>query len=195
MNPGELPPGYQEVLYWKISGKPLRLLLMNLLSVPLLAISGAFFIWLAMTLGRAPTLVGISGLAELLLLLASLALVLVLHELTHGVAMRLFKAHPKYGVLWSKAMFYATSPGFAYPRRQYLAVALAPLVGLSLAALLAIRLLAGTPWVMLVALVAALNAAGAVGDLWITALVLRYPAHAYVIDEQDGVRIFLPEPV
>jgi len=32
-----------------------------------------------------------------------------------------------------------------------------------------------------------------VGDLWITTIVLRYPATAYVIDEKDGIRVFLPK--
>jgi hypothetical protein len=89
-------------------------------------------------------------------------------------------------------MFYATSPGFAYPRSQFIAVALAPLVVLSLLAILGMVALAGTAWVVLFAFVATFNAAGAVGDMWITAVVLRYPPHAFVVDERDGVRIFLP---
>jgi hypothetical protein len=95
--------------------------------------------------------------------------------------------------MWSKMMFYATSPGFAYPRGKFITVALAPLVVVSLLAILAMALLAGTAWVALLAFVATFNAAGAVGDMWIAAVVLRYPSHAYVVDEKDGMRIFLPE--
>jgi hypothetical protein len=54
-------------------------------------------------------------------------------------------------------------------------------------------LLAGTPWVLPLAVSAAINAAGAVGDLWISRVVLRYPKESFVMDERDGVRIFLPE--
>jgi hypothetical protein len=32
----------------------------------------------------------------------------------------------------------------------------------------------------------------AIGDLWIIAITLGYPPHAYVIDEKDGIRILLP---
>ena len=31
----------------------------------------------------------------------------------------------------------------------------------------------------------------AIGDLWIAIIVLRYASTAYVIDERDGVRVFL----
>ncbi len=184
-------PEYQEVLYWKISEKPLRLVIMNVAGMLLLVPWGGIFFWLAVTLGRLPKSVELSSPSRLLIALSILLLVLVLHELIHGFIMGIFGARPQFGVMWKEAMFYATSPGFAYPRAQYLRVALAPLVVLSLLAVLAIAVLAGTAWTALVAFVATFNAAGSVGDLWIAAVVLRYPSHAYVVDERDGVRIFL----
>jgi hypothetical protein len=30
--------------------------------------------------------------------------------------------------------------------------------------------------------------------MWITTIVLRYAATAYVMDERDGIRVFLPRP-
>jgi hypothetical protein len=188
---GQPPLGYREVTYWKISEKPSRLLLMNLLSLPLLILSGMFFFGLALGQGWLPPRLRFE-LIQFLALAAGLLLVLVLHELAHGIAMRLFRARPQYGVMWDKAMFYATAPGFAFPRSQYLVIALAPLASLSLLSILAMWILAGAPWVYVVAFAATINAAGSIGDLWITSLVLRYPRHAYVIDEQDGMRIFLP---
>lgn len=165
---------------------------MNLLSFPLFILSSIVFIWLAVNVGRMPKEFDLSIPAAGLPVLLALLLVLVLHELVHGFCMRLFGAHPKYGILWKALAFYATSPGFAFPRWQYLLIALAPLVALSLLAVLLILLLAGTAWVALIAFVAAVNAAGAIGDLWITMVVLRYPAYAYMMDERDGVRVFLP---
>jgi hypothetical protein len=35
-----------------------------------------------------------------------------------------------------------------------------------------------------------LNAGSAIGDLWMTAEVLRYPRSAIVRDEADGIRIY-----
>jgi hypothetical protein len=58
---------------------------------------------------------------------------------------------------------------------------------------LGIFLLAGNSIVWVLTLWAIVNASAANVDVWITALVLRYPSSAYVIDEQDGMRILLPE--
>ncbi len=188
---GQPPLGYREILYWKISEKPSRLLLMNLLSLPLLGLALVVFFGLALVFRWLPSSLSFSSI-HFLALLAGLVLVLVLHELAHGIAMRIFGARPRYGVKWDKAMVYATAPGFAFPRGQYLVIALAPLVSLSLLAVLGMWALAGSAWVLPLALAAAINASGAIGDLWITSMVLRYPPHAYIIDEEDGMRVFLP---
>jgi hypothetical protein len=37
-----------------------------------------------------------------------------------------------------------------------------------------------------------MNASAANADVWITALLLNYPAAAYVVDERDGLRILVP---
>jgi hypothetical protein len=37
------------------------------------------------------------------------------------------------------------------------------------------------------------NASGAVGDLWMTLIALRYPARSRMMDERDGMRVFLPK--
>jgi hypothetical protein len=112
--------------------------------------------------------------------------------LGHGLAMRAFSAHPRFGVLWTRLMVYATAPGHAFHRSAYIVVGLAPLVGLSLLAMSGMVLLAGTPWVTLLVLCAAANGAGACGDLWILSIILRYPPSAHLVDERDGVRVLLP---
>ncbi|MHB1295748.1 MAG: DUF3267 domain-containing protein [Anaerolineae bacterium] len=89
-------------------------------------------------------------------------------------------------------MAYATAPGHAFTRAQYVVVGLTPLVGLTLLALLGMYLLAGTFWVVFFALCATLNAAGAVGDLWLLGIVMRYPSSALLVDERDGTRVLLP---
>jgi hypothetical protein len=54
--------------------------------------------------------------------------------------------------------------------------------------------LSGTLWVIILAIAGIINATGAIGDLWITGIVLRYPDTAYIIDEKDGVRVLLHQP-
>jgi hypothetical protein len=55
-------------------------------------------------------------------------------------------------------------------------------------------ILQGTAWVALLAICGVVNASGAVGDMWITMIVLRYESTAYVMDERDGIRVFLLKP-
>ena len=187
---GTLPKGYEEVLFYKIN-KPLRIIVLQIFSIPLVIVFGLIFLNVAIGLGKLRSQVQI-GLPEMILLVVGTLLTLVLHELTHGVVMRMFGAKPRYGVLWKQAMFYATTPGYAYRRNDYLLITLAPLSILSVLVILGIWLMQGTLWVALLGICGAINAAGAIGDLWIAIIVLRYTSTAYVIDERDGVRVFLP---
>jgi hypothetical protein len=188
--PGAVPANYREVLYWRITESSWRLTVVNLLSLPLAGLMGlVFFGWLVL-LNRMPTVVNIQ-LPQTVILILAVVVTLVLHELAHGLAMLAYGARPRFGILWQGLMVYATAPGYAFRRTNYLVVILAPLVGLSLLAFMVI--LFSPPGVaVLVALGATVNGAGAIGDLWILLIVRRYPEVAYVMDERDGMRIFLP---
>lgn len=207
--PGAVPDNYHQVLDWKITQNSRQLLLLNLLSIPwLLLCAGLLMLW---KMGwdtfwsfASPNNIGKpeSGSGQIfiianwaLAIAAGVAVMIVLHELVHGMTMRRFGAKPRYGVLWSGLMFYATAAGFAFRRNDYLKVALAPLGMLSLLVMALLAAPVSTNLATLLIICGAFNAAGAIGDLWITRVVLRYPAHAYVIDERDGVRIFMPKPL
>jgi hypothetical protein len=188
---GELPNDYQEVLTWRVTGKPGRVIAVQILGVLSLVIFGVIFSGLAVTLGKSPTQ-GEFGLREIGVVFVGILLALVLHELTHGLVMRTYGAKPKYGILWKGPMLYATSPGYAYRRNDYVVIALAPFVLISALVILGMWLLQGTLWVLLLGLCGIFNASGAIGDMWMTMIVLRYATPAYVIDERDGIRVFLP---
>jgi hypothetical protein len=82
-----------------------------------------------------------------------------------------------------------------YHRNNYVVITLAPFVFLSILVVLGMWLLQGTLWVALLGICGIVNASGAIpGDMWITMIVLRYAATAYVMDERDGIRVFLPKP-
>ena len=167
--------------------------LLQILAVPLLLLSMAVFCGLAASLGTLPSSLAF-GLGEIIVVIMAFVLTIVLHELAHGIAMQRFGAQPRYGALWKQAMFYATAPGYAFRRNDYVQIALAPLVVLSILIILGMWYLSGTFWVIVLAIAGIINATGAIGDLWITGIVLRYPATAYIIDEKDGVRVFLWQP-
>jgi hypothetical protein len=187
---GGIPPGYREARYWRLTGNAWLFIALNGLAVVALVIFGAFFLWFAARFGGLQA--AAIGNEHLVGLILGLFLTLALHELAHGVAMQTFGATPKYGILWRSLVAYTTAPGHAFTRGQYLVVSLAPLVVLSVFALALIALLAGSPVVWLLAMCASFNAAGAAGDLWMSAIVGRFPATTYVVDERDGMRIFVP---
>ena len=192
---GSLPGDYQEVLSWKVTGKPMRVIVLNIVGLILFVIFGMIFSSLAFGLGKIPSEGNFTiGLVEISLSIVGVVLTLILHELTHGLVMQMFGASPKYGIIWKGLMLYATSPGYAYRRNNYVVITLAPFVFISALAVLGMWILQGTAWVALFAICGVVNASGAVGDMWITMIVLRYAATAYVMDERDGIRMFLPKP-
>ncbi len=179
---------YKQVLYWRLTTDGRALLIANGLGLILL-VAGLVLFWLIANLLRAdPVRLG----GNLLTTLLALALMITAHELIHGLAMLPFGARPRFGVK-PPGLAYATAPGYPFPRNGYLAVALAPLITISL---LGAPLLAVLPGGLVPPAISALalNVSGAIGDLMIVSIVLRYPSAALVIDEKDGMRIFLPEP-
>ena len=187
---GAVPARYREVLYWRITQSTWKLTVVNLLSLVMLAVVGAVFVGWVVLLNRMPKTLNLQ-LPQAVIVIVAVVATLVLHELAHGLAMVAYGARPHFGVLWQGLMLYATSPGYAFRRNDFLVVTLAPLVGLSLVALMVILFMPPEA-ALLVALCATVNGAGAVGDLWILLITLRYPERAYVMDERDGMRIFLP---
>ncbi|HEX5166080.1 MAG TPA: DUF3267 domain-containing protein [Thermomicrobiales bacterium] len=125
-----------------------------------------------------------------MLLGAVIALVVVpaLHEAVHGLAAMLCGVRPSYGI----------GPGFAYTtfpdpvgKRAYLAIGLAPLVVLSLIGFpLAAVWDSGAGAVLFFMVV---NAAGAVGDLWMSWRIALQPPHALFVDLADGFAVLIPD--
>ena len=190
---GALPDNYQEVLSWKVTEKPIRTILLNIAGIFLILIFGGLFFGIAKGLGKLTFENPFSfDISSSILMIAGCLLTLVLHELAHGLTMQIFGAKPKYGIIWKGLMFYATSPEYAYPRNKYITIALAPLISISILVILGMGLFHGPFWIFLLGIYGTLNASGAVADIWVTIIVLRYVNTAYVIDDQDGIRLFLP---
>jgi hypothetical protein len=145
---GSLPNGHREVLYWRVTEKPIRIVILQVLAFLCLAIFGLIFTNLAINLGKLPSNNRL-GLGEISLIFIAILLTFVLHELTHGWVMQMFGAKPKYGILWKGPMLFVTSPGSAYRRNNYLVISLAPFVFITALVVLGMWILQGTPWVAL----------------------------------------------
>ncbi len=190
-----LPDDYQEAGFLHLTSTK-NVVWLNVASFVPLVIAGAFLWgWLIFYYGilGAPLAMdwprgGISILVGLFLMLG----MVVLHELLHGLAIQFYGHHARYGMKLHKGVVYATAEGSLFWRDQYIGVCLAPLIGITVLVLIGSVFVSQTLglWLMLVG---AMNAAGAIGDLWMVKFALRYPRHALIRDEADGMRIFTPQ--
>jgi hypothetical protein len=125
------------------------------------------------------------------------AATLALHECVHGAVMRGFGARPTYGVMVVKRMLpvaYATASGHRFTLPQFIIVALAPLLTLSAASLALAVLVPSLGFYALVAFAG--NFSGAVGDLWMAAVVYRFRRcrDVRVIDHKHGNTVESADP-
>ncbi|MBN2305473.1 MAG: DUF3267 domain-containing protein [Anaerolineae bacterium] len=185
-----LPDGYREVRYLSVNQRGM-LVWLNLMSLIPLVISAMLIFGLGQVYHEelgAPLVIGELPftLPSWLGLILAL-LVLPLHELIHGLAIQQCGHRPRYGV--KLLVLFATSDGAYFRRGEFIRIALAPLVCISAAGTIFILFLPADlgHWI---ALAVTLNAAGAIGDLWMTAVVLRYDSMILVRDEEDSMRIF-----
>ena len=117
---------------------------------------------------------------------------LIAHELIHGLFFRLFGGRPRYGagIKYFLPYLYATAPRYAFPLRQMIIIALAPLLVLSSLALVVALLVPA--WVGYLAVVFIGNTVGAIGDIWMTSCLIRFRGlqAVTVVDLADGMAIY-----
>jgi hypothetical protein len=149
--------------------------------------------WLSFVLrvrGSWPT--NISGIPTWLALIALILVMIPLHEGAHGLAILWVGHKPRFGAKLSKMVVYATTDAGLFRRDEFLIVALAPLVGISLLGMILVFFV--PDWVAYyISLAVILNAGSSIGDLWMVAVVLRHPPEAIVRDEEDGIRLYTPQ--
>jgi hypothetical protein len=124
--------------------------------------------------------------------LIALVLVILIHELVHGMFYWRFAGRrPTLGI---KGLgVYVTAPSDVYfPRTQYVVVGIAPLVLLTLAGLSLVIILPVAAMPTLVLFVA-FNAAGAAGDLLMVARLLSYSPDTLMQDSGSAVIVYGPE--
>lgn len=129
-----------------------------------------------------------AGIGAVLITGLLLLLLIAAHELLHGLAMRLFGGHPRYGVgAMGKVLpyFYCTAEGEKFTRAQFATIALTPAVAISLLGGLAVAYVPYGGWL---ALPLGLHLGGCIGDVWVLTVVLAQPRGTMVEDMRTGVR-------
>lgn len=190
---GSISGNFHQIFRWKLSDAPSWVTKIQVLSLSLFLLSGIPLMILALWNGNSSGRFRIEfrETGIFFAAFASWPAMLILHELVHGLTMRVFGAQPRYGARLKQLLFYATAPGYGFRRNAYIIATLAPLVLLSIPTILGVLVLQGTTWAMLLALCAAFNIAGSAGDLAMTRMVLGYSEKVYIIDEQDGFRVLI----
>jgi len=115
-------------------------------------------------------------------------IVLILHEIIHGLFFWIFShGMPEFALRPLYA--YAGAPTWFFPKRQYAITALAPLVIIGAVGLL-LLLLAPINWMPMIAFLVALNTGGAVGDLFVFIRLLKCSPTSFVNDTGEVVTFF-----
>jgi hypothetical protein len=190
----DTPPGYRLVHHFILTHTR-TLIWLNIIGTLLfvLALAVVFSALLAYDLAGSP-LVN-PALPEALpapVYLVMLIGTLILHEALHGLAIALLGHRPRFGMKLTKLVLFTTSDAY-FTRTQYLAVTLAPLIGITLLGIPAMLVLpqGSAIWI---GIMVAVNTASAIGDMWMAAVTASFPADTLFHDESDGMSVFLPRP-
>lgn len=175
-----LPEGYSEICTVNLQEDKKTSLLVNLSAViiaVLLAVPALFAVPVSYMFSME------KGIIDYMLRFVSLMVLifvyLILHELVHGVAMKICGAKKvKYGFTGLYA--FAGSEDF-YDKKAYIFIALAPVVfwGIVIAV---INLFVPLEWFWVVYFLQIINLSGAAGDLYVTIKFFRLPSDILVKD-------------
>lgn len=183
-----LPEGYREYFSVDLKRNKKQAVLVNLLSV----LIGAAVIAPMCFVIPISTLFDLSdGLLIYCLrfgaLIISMIAYIVLHELTHGLAMKMCgTSRVKYG--FSVLYAYAGSDDY-YSRGAYIFIALAPIVlfGVLLSAVCA---MVPISWFWVAYIVQAVNLSGAAGDLYVTFRFMGFPKDILIRDSGYSMVVY-----
>ena len=184
----KLPDGFVEIYSIDLEKNKKAALLVNALAIIIgvaLAIIGHFIVPIT-TLFSMDS--GITMyMLRCLVLVISLILYIILHELVHGIAMKICGTKKvKYGFTGLYA--FAGSNDY-YDKISYIFIALAPIVvwGIILAV---INIFVPTEWFWIVYFIQLSNLSGAAGDLYVTVKFSKMPRDILIFDYGVGMKVF-----
>lgn len=186
-----LPPGYDLYETIDLARDQKMLIRINLSG---LAIMVVMFIYGIMWQPKMKAYFGQSALDMLVAFVVTMAAYvayIVLHELVHGIFIRLFSGEKaQYGLQLSKGYAFAKSDYF-FGKAAYIVIALAPVVIWGV--VLYVLMDALPPqWYLPCFFIQAMNIGGAVGDYYVTWRVLRMPKGLLVMDSGVSMKFFAP---
>lgn len=191
-----LPENYTPEYSLSLSHNTALNIKLNLAGLVLFIASGYAFLYaashlsLAFTGDGSITLSGWTILVGFCVALGTSLVTVIVHELIHGFFFWIFtRKRPSYGFKFIFA--YAAAPDFYIPRNQFLLIGIAPFVILPLIGL-ALMLFVPLAVVLTLVFMLTINAAGAIGDLYIIGLLLTRSAPTFIRDFGDGMTFYRP---
>lgn len=131
-----------------------------------------------------------AALPRVAVLFVALLAYIFLHELTHGVAMKLFGA-TKINYGFSGIYAYAGSNAY-FSRGAYIIISLAPIVIWGIV-LTVVNLLVPYNWIWTIYFIQIMNVSGAAGDFYVAIRLARCPDDVLVYDEGVGMVVYSTE--
>jgi hypothetical protein len=128
-------------------------------------------------------------------LLVTLVVVIILHELIHGIAFLASGRKPYFGYRLIRKffpVFYTSFRGAPISRNRYVVSCLAPFAVFTVVCLVISALVSDYHTAVIFLLTMAINASASTGDLWITWNVHKYGARILFEDTIDGFNWYLP---
>lgn len=185
---GVLPEDYGEIYSLNLQKDKRTAIIVNLLALAIaavMAVSMNFFVPVTSFFDMS------GGIVRYFLRLAALivlmVLYMVLHELVHGIAMKLCGTkRVKYGFTGLYA--FAGSEDY-YDKKSYIFIALAPIV-LWGTVLAVVNFFVPTEWFWIVYMIQLINISGAAGDLFAAVKFSRMPKNILIQDSGVSMRVF-----
>lgn len=185
---GVLPEDYGEIYSLNLQKDKRTAIIVNLLALAIaavMAVSMNFFVPVTSVFDMSGGIV--RYFLRLTALIVLMVLYMVLHELVHGIAMKLCGTkRVKYGFTGLYA--FAGSEDY-YDKKSYIFIALAPIV-LWGTVLAAVNFFVPTEWFWIVYMIQLINISGAAGDLFAAVKFSCMPKNILIQDSGVSMRVF-----
>ena len=185
---GSLPDGYREICSVDLKKDKKAAVCVNLLAI---AIAVILVLPMNAVVPFYRSLVSQIDIKDILIkygvLLVLMVLYIILHELVHGIAMKICGTKKiKYGF---NGMYAFAGSDDYYDKTAYIFIALAPIVlwGVVLAV---VNILVPAEWFWVIYIIQVLNLSGAAGDLYVSVKFSRLPRDILVQDYGIGMVVY-----
>lgn len=128
------------------------------------------------------------GLMQMFLIFVIYFILIIIHELIHGLFFKLFQPRKKVSFGFKNFMAYASSPGSKYSAPKYTIICLAPFVFISIG--LTLIYIFSKMSIFDYALLASVHAASCIGDFYFFKIVLQSPKGAIFEDTATGLNVY-----